>query len=228
MLPQSCLGTRPLSIKNITGHTRTCTHGYIHAHTLHTCLHTHMHTYTHRSTCTHMQVILWHTGLRSFLDTKIYICSSPFHKMALPCAHPFEPMDSLLCLSLIRSIGFSGGIHVPLPSYGCSFLTVTCTLVLFTSGRPGEGSTVIASSPQFSSHKEAFRSKQTVPLTSLESTDILPGCLPKGRQTPLGEQGSLSVEMQSLAQRKCVANRPLKDTSPGTGKEDCIDRRTEV
>lgn len=135
-------------------------------------------------------------------------------------------MDSLLCLSLIRSIGFSGGIHVPLPPYGCSFLTVTPTLVLFTSGRPGEGST--ASSPQFSSHKEAFRSKQTVPLTSLDSTDILPGCLPKGRKTPLGEQGSLSVEMQSLAQRKCAANRPLKGTSPGIGKEDCIDRWTEA
>lgn len=226
MLPQSCLGTRLLSIKNITGHTRTCTHGYIHSHTLHTCMHTHMHAHMHRSTCTHMQVILWDIGLRSFLDTKIYICSSPFPKMALPCAHPFEPMGSLSCLSLIWSIGFSGGIHVPLPPYGCSFLTVTCILVLITSGRPGEGST--ASSPQFSSHKETFRSKQTVPLTSLDSPGILSASLPKGRQTPLGEQGSLSVEMQSLAQRKCAANHPLKDTSPGTGKEDCIDRWTEA
>lgn len=118
MLPQSCLGTRPFSNKTITGHTRTCTHGHIHAHTLHTWMHTHM----HRSTCTHMQVILWDIGLRSPLDTKIYICSSPFHKMTLPCAHPFEAMDSLLCLSLIQSIGFSGGIQAPLPPYDCSFL----------------------------------------------------------------------------------------------------------
>lgn len=221
MLPQSCLGTGPFSIKNITGHICTSSHGHIHAHTLHTCMHIHTHTHMHRSTCTHMQVIPWDIDLRRPLDTKIYICSSLFHKMALSCAHLFEPKDSLPCLSLIRSIGFSGGIHAPLPPQTVHSSQWTCILVVhFTSGWPGEGSTVIASAHQFSSHKKAFRSKQTVPLTSLDSTGILPGCHPRGRQTPLGEQGSLSVEMHSLAQRKCAANHPLKDTSPG------IERKT--
>lgn len=70
--------------------------------------------------------------------------------------------------------------------------------------------------------QKAFRSKQAVPITSLDSTGIFRGGGWGG--APLGEQDSLSVEKHSLVQRECAASHPFKDIiSPGIGKEDCVD-----
>lgn len=142
------------------------------------------------------------------MDTKIYRCSSPLHKMTLhvPCAHSFEPTDSLPCLVtdsghrlLCRCPDSSASLRLLIPHSGLG----SCSLY-FKVGRRRQHSNSQPGS--VSSHKKTFRSKQTAFITSLNSTGILQG-------------GGHLWESRAASQRRSKGNvnHPLKDLSPGFG-----------